>query len=535
VLTRIADSGLDAILEELGSAEADFRAEVDRLLEHKVEVLEATERFSKEVTEEETDCPACGRSIPSRALSDHVRETLIQIQRAQDARLRVQRERRAFSSALTSVLENATIWQRENALAEASELANALTVLGRVEPAAIEGGLGIEVLDSFRAPISVLLSRARRETISRPPSAAELVEDGKAVRAARGYLEVLRLREEIARLERLENALVECEKRIREETRRKTKAIVDGLSKDIERLWEKLHPGERVENIHLHIPGDADKAIDIALKFHGVDQPSPRLALSEGHRNSLGLCIFFALALATEQETPIVLDDIVSSLDREHRGMLVDVFLQDFSSRQVLLFTHDREWFSELRSRLPEKSWRFQRLKEWSDPAAGSQWLGASGTFDDARALLEVKPEASGNEVRKIMDVELAKIAERLHVPMAFLRGDSNEHRTAHDFLEKIVSLGEKKLTRKNGEEWKPFTEAAEVWKACDKLLVSWGNRASHGGTLTRAEAERLIETAEQALRVFKCLECRDAVWASPQPGRERVQCSCGILRWKHG
>lgn len=535
VLTRIADSGLDGILEDLGSAEAVLRAEADRLLEHRVGVLEATERFSKEVKEEETDCPACGRSIPSKALSDHVRETLIQLQRAQAARLRVHRGRRAFSSALSSVLENVAPWRHVDVPEEASELANALTALGRVEPAAIEGGLGTEVLESLRAPISLLLSRARKETVSRPPSAAELVEDGKAVRAARGYLEAQRLREEIARLERLESALLECEKRVREETRRKTKAVVDGLSKDIERLWEKLHPGERVEDIHLHIPGDADKAIDIALKFHGVDQPSPRLALSEGHRNSLGLCIFFALALATEQKTPIVLDDIVSSLDREHRGMLVDVFLEDFSARQVLLFTHDREWFSELRSRLPDKYWQFRRLKAWSDPAAGSQWLGASGTFDDARALLEVKAEAAGNEVRKIMDVELAKIAERLHVPMAFLRGDSNEHRTAHDFLEKIVSLGERKFTRKNAAEWKPFTEAAEAWEECDKLLVSWGNRASHGGTLTRAEAERLIAIAEQALGVFKCPECMDAVWASEQPGRERVQCSCGTLRWKHG
>jgi hypothetical protein len=51
--------------------------------------------------------------------------------------------------------------------------------------------LSTEVLDSLRAPISALLSRARNETVSRPPSAAELVEDGKAVRAARGYLEAL--------------------------------------------------------------------------------------------------------------------------------------------------------------------------------------------------------------------------------------------------------------------------------------------------------------------------------------------------------
>lgn len=529
ISTAIAGSGVEVILDDLVNAEMVFRAETSRLLDQRVGVLEATEQLAREVTDRETNCPACGRPIETEVLSGHVRDSLVQLERAQDARIKAASARRAFSSGLSRVLQNSA------ALAESSGVAKALTTLGGIEPHAFEAGLDPSALEGLRAPLSVLVSYARDLTANRPPSAAELVEDGRVVRAARGFFEAKKLREELSKLEALESALIECEMAVRELTKRKTRAVVDGLSKDIGRLWEKLHPGERIENIHLHIPGDADKAIDIALKFHGVDQPSPRLALSEGHRNSLGLCIFFALALATEKDTPIILDDIVSSLDREHRGMLVDVFLQDFAARQVLLFTHDREWFSELRTRLPEKSWQFRRLRSWSDPARGSEWLGSSGTFDDARALLEVKPEAAGNEVRKIMDVELGKVAEKLHVEMVFLRGDSNEHRTAHDFLEKILGLGSKKFKKKNGSDWEPFAEAATVWTDCLQLLVSWGNRASHGGTLTRAEAERLISVAEQALGLFKCPECKDWVWASEQPNRERVQCSCGTLRWKHG
>src|SRR5277367_1641829 len=63
---------------------------------------------------------------------------------------------------------------------------------------------------------------------------------------------------------------------------------------DIGAMWKVLHPGEPIENVHLYMP-DEDKAIDIALRFHGKDQDSPRLTLSEGYRNSLGLCIFLAL------------------------------------------------------------------------------------------------------------------------------------------------------------------------------------------------------------------------------------------------
>jgi len=61
-------------------------------------------------------------------------------------------------------------------------------------------------------------------------------------------------------------------------------------------MWKILHPAEAIEDVRLYVPKDADKAIDIGLKFHGKEQESPRLTLSEGYRNSLGLCIFLAMA-----------------------------------------------------------------------------------------------------------------------------------------------------------------------------------------------------------------------------------------------
>jgi hypothetical protein len=68
-------------------------------------------------------------------------------------------------------------------------------------------------------------------------------------------------------------------------------------------------------NVSLCAHSDQDKAIDISLNFFGTEQESPRLTLSEGYRNSLGLCIFLSLAKSDPNGDPIVLDDIVSSLD----------------------------------------------------------------------------------------------------------------------------------------------------------------------------------------------------------------------------
>ena len=89
----------------------------------------------------------------------------------------------------------------------------------------------------------------------------------------------------------------------------------------------------------------------------------------------------------------------------------------------------------------------------------------------------------------------------------------------------------EKQLKKKNGEKWEKFTEAIETWSAAVDLLESWGNRASHGGTLTRAEAEQLIAICEKSLAAFRCAECDSPVWQAQAP--KLMQCSCGLLCWK--
>lgn len=185
------------------------------------------------------------------------------------------------------------------------------------------------------------------------------------------------------------------------------------------------------------------------------------------------------------------------------------------------VFAFSSPWRSRVR-RTPRLFW-MTSSPVWIASIAGCWWTSSYRISQPAKSF---SLHTTGSGSRSL---------EKLHVEVAFLRGDANDHRTAHDFLEKIVSLGGKKFKKKNGSEWKPFSEPVVVWTDCLQLLASWGNRASHGGTLTRAEAERLISVAEQALGLFKCPECKDWVWASEQAGRDRVQCSCGTLRWKHG
>jgi hypothetical protein len=70
--------------------------------------------------------------------------------------------------------------------------------------------------------------------------------------------------------------------------------------------------------------------------------------LSEGEQRALALAAFFTEVAVTDGSGPIVIDDPVSSLDRE-RGLRVAArIVAEANKRQVIVFTHDLIFFNDL-------------------------------------------------------------------------------------------------------------------------------------------------------------------------------------------
>ena len=260
------------------------------------------------------------------------------------------------------------------------------------------------------------------------------------------------------------------------------------------------------------MPTGSDKAIDVVLTFHGLDQESPRLTLSEGFRNCLGLCIFLAMAKrVSDTERPLFLDDVVVSLDRTHRGMILELLEKEFSDRQVIILTHDREWYTELRHQLEHNSnWLFRTLLPYETPETGIRWSHKTTTFSDARALLKGRPDSAASDARKIMDVELPMIAEHLQIRLPYLRSDKNDRRMAHEFLSRLASDGKRCFQKKSANGYVENSDAL---------------------------ASKLIDACERALAFFWCDSCAPpcSVWRLEDRNSESFQCRCGVVRWKYG
>ena len=199
----------------------------------------------------------------------------------------------------------------------------------------------------------------------------------------------------------------------------------------------------------------------------------------------------------------------------------------------MLLFTHDHDWYVELRKRLPGKQWGFKVLLPWSDPTTGIRWDTSPHGFGAAQALLDSSPISAANAARSVMDVEMPVIAERLEIPVPFIKGARNDLRGAQDLLNRFQGRVSKCFRKKDAAgNHVACSDPAVLAKAVTDWLVTYGNRGSHGTYLTRTEAERLIAACDQFLSSLECPDCQTALWHAADSDRSHLRCDCGAQRW---
>ena len=538
-LLEIADGKIKAHIEAIRAYDFKIAKHVQPLIFERLEVLEAAQSFIDAIgTEKDISCPACGQKVSKNDFVKHVqaeRNQLETISNLIDKRREAVAQLEATLGTIKTNLARKEIigWREDQSK---GELATHFAALDKISPDKLRKLCRPEDLAAIEKHVLPIIAAAKHDTKGAPPEAVTLSNHQNKVVAAQRVIDSERLAQRIAQIETLLGIMQKLEEQIRKEIRAQSEGIIQEISKEIEAMWSILHPNEPIAGIHLYVPNGSDKAIDVGLKFYGVDQLSPRLTLSEGYRNGLGLCIFLAMAMReSKTDRPIFLDDVFISFDRNHRGMVIDLLKKKFSDRQVIVFTHDRDWYTDLRQLLNPKQWKFGVLLPYETPKVGIRLSNKTTTFDDARQKIKSSPDSAANDARKIMDIELAPIAERLELRFPFLRGEKNDRRMASEFLERLIADAPNCLKRKSGENYVFDAAAVAVWKDTFGLLVTYANRGSHSPDVTPAEATKLIDECEKALSFFVCDGCKTPIWIADSEKKEHVQCECGNLRWLYG
>lgn len=499
-------------------------------------------------------CPLCDTSWDIDALRTHLQEKLQKSIQAQATRDRVVEAGEAISTAALRLREQFAF------IGKLPEAQAGLTA--RLQHWAGELLTFAESVKSFDG---VLAARERIEGgWDRPPvnladdlkelhSKVKARPDRSATEQARSFLVVAQ-----ERLSNLRLARRDFEERKTNAARGRAayKAYCDISEKALSALYEQVE--EEFATFYRLLNHDdegefkakleaADGKLDLRVDFHKKGMFPPGAYHSEGHQDGMGVCLYLALMkhVMGANFTFAVLDDVVMSVDSQHRKQFCKLLKTHFPDTQFIITTHDQVWARQIRS---------EGLIGAKAAVAFHHWTVETGPVLDEVAEIwdQIDADLAKNEVptaaarlRRHLEYVAADLADELGAKVKF-RADGG-----YDMGELLSSV-----ISRQGELLKQAMKAAKSWgddeqfkkvegfqKARAAILAAKGgeewvvNKAVHyneWANLSRNDFTPVVNAFRDLLQQFRCAKPKCDSWLSVTPRHEPVdlRCSCGTLRF---
>ena len=314
-----------------------------------------------------TNCPICQQTLP-RNWIQQLEGQLATLTQVQTARRTVIATQGSFETARRQLLDSLTQMKARLQVIRLHEYDAALDGALRVLDKLRDLTLGEPPTVAFERPDTGALRQLYQQTL--PLLVADLNERVSAPTLNERQSAELqrvstlpRIDEQWALLLRDEADLAHADRRLQH-----VQAVYDSLlaarkagvsrllqqmEADFRRFYTQLHPNEGYGAIRLGVIANRRGSLDLETQF--FDQTAhPLNFLSEGHLDSLGLCIFLAFIKQFNGAFRlIVLDDVLTSVDATHRRRVIDLLATEFADYQLVLTTHNPEWGVELARSLP--------------------------------------------------------------------------------------------------------------------------------------------------------------------------------------
>jgi len=291
----------------------------------------------------------------------------------------------------------------------------------------------------------------------------------------------------------------------------------------------------------------ADGSLDLRVDFHKKGMFPPGAYHSEGHQDGMGLCLYLALMkrVLGDGFTFAVLDDVVMSVDAQHRKQFCKLLRTHFPNTQFIITTHDQVWARQIRS---------EGLIGAKAAVAFHHWTVETGPVLDEVAEIweQIDADLLRNEVpiaaarlRRHLECVAADLADELGARVKF-RADGGYD--MGELLSAVIARQGELLRKasKVARSWGDDDQVKNVEKlqeARTAILKEKGgeewviNKAVHyneWANLSCNDFKPVVGVFRDLLQQFRCSKPNCDSWLSVTPRHEPVdlRCACGSLRF---
>lgn len=312
-------------------------------------------------------------------------------------------------------------------------------------------------------------------------------------------------------------------------SRRKTyveKTLLD-IGESVDALYRQIHPDEETGKLRLKLDERKRASLDYLVTFGGQKNILPQPYYSESHLDTLGLCIFLALAKRhAGTDAIIVLDDILVSVDQQHLHRAVDMLIaESVNVAQIIITTHYRPLRNRFtNSRTGSSKVKLIDLKPWS-LADGVRFTTPRLALDELENKLE-QDKTDRNQIA----ISAGRLLENAFDYIALIYGLRMARRPEpkYDLWELFCAVrGIKSWQTAYGAE---TTEIKPLLNTLHPLMPVRNEVGAHynesGEELSNADIAAFGRAALALLRALICPDCNGLAQKQVDTGHWKCQCS---------
>lgn len=136
---------------------------------------------------------------------------------------------------------------------------------------------------------------------------------------------------------------------VEQERKQYVEDTITSISATVSQLYERIHPGEPVGKPTFGLKKKTAGSLTLTSAFGNHPEVPPAAYYSESHLDTLGLCVYLALAKSAGNAL-VVLDDVLTSVDEPHLDRVIDLINEEAPHfGHVIITTHSRAWFDRIR------------------------------------------------------------------------------------------------------------------------------------------------------------------------------------------
>lgn len=319
--------------------------------------------------------------------------------------------------------------------------------------------------------------------------------------------------------------------------------LLDRITNRFIDFYRILHEDEKDFEAQLQSKGPS---LDFEVGFYRRGTHPPRALHSEGHQDSMGLCLFLALneEITRDKSSLVVLDDVIMSIDSGHRKAICHLLKEKFSENQFIITTHDKTWSKQLKQEQIVESNRVKEILNWSIEMGPHIYQQLNIWEEIKEALSHEKVDRAAFTLRKGSEEFFEPVCDALAAPVTY---KSNGLWQLDDWLPAAMDRYKTllKKAKRAANSW-GFKEVADNLGVQDSIrnqvfgrsrVEQWNiNAAVHHNNwenLSKVEFAEVVDAFEDLHRLFICSCCGGLLKLLQSNKKDQaVKCRCGKVNW---